>query len=300
MFLLKASSRGARAASLALFLTTLPLAAPAKAFEPEPLASAITNMEQREGARIGVSVLDTQSGDVFNHRGDERFPLNSTFKAFACGALLQKAQNGGIDLDARRPVSEQEVVSWSPVTEKQIGAPGLTFREHCKASLEWSDNTAANVVLEAVGGPKAMTQVLRTFGDTTTRIDRFEPDANIQPEGEVRDTTTPKAALQSFKTFVADGVLSGGVHADYLDWMKSGQVTGALLRPHLPEAWEIADRSGAGRDKTRSVIAAIWPPESAPVYVAIYIDLEAGASMQRRNEMIAELAQTLFQGLKTP
>ena len=65
---------------------TLALPAVASAGAADPLSAAIVDVEARLGARIGVSVLEVATGRRWAHRQDERFPLASTFKAFACAA----------------------------------------------------------------------------------------------------------------------------------------------------------------------------------------------------------------------
>ena len=275
----------------------LPFSGDASAFDAQRIQQRVTQLEETHDVRIGVAVLDTETGQSFEHRGQERFSLNSTFKAFACGALLAAADRGEVDILEQRIVQKGDLIPWSPVTEKRVGDPGMTLRDHCKAILEWSDNTSANYVLDAVGGPEALTQMLRDLGDTTTRIDRYEPKLNIRTGDDLRDTTTPVAALRSLKTYVDGDVLSDGTRATYVHWLKTGKVTGSLLRKHLPAGWEIADRSGADPTRSRSIIAAIWAPDAAPVYVAIYTDHAQTTEFPIRNEVIADLGKSLFSAL---
>ena len=47
-----------------------------------------------------------------------------------------------------------------------------------------SDNTAANIILSAVGGPEGVTDFSKTTGDKETRLDRIEPEQN---EGKLDD-----------------------------------------------------------------------------------------------------------------
>ena len=65
----------------------------------------------------------------------------------------------------------------------------------CAAALELSDNTAANLLLETIGGPEGLTRYARALGDQQTRLDRVEPDLNSAIPGDERDTTTPAAML---------------------------------------------------------------------------------------------------------
>ena len=94
-----------------------------------------------------------------------------------------------------------------PVTEKHKGGT-MTLSDLCAATMIWSDNSAADLILESVGGPEAATEYVRSLGDNVTRIDRMEPEANIFDPGEIRDTTTSTAMLGNLKTLFRGDTLS--------------------------------------------------------------------------------------------
>lgn len=76
---------------------------------------------------------------------------------------------------------------------------GMSLAELCRATLSASDNSAANFILQAIGGPKALTKFLRSIGDDTTRLDRWETELNEAVPGDKRDTTTPIAMVTTRK-----------------------------------------------------------------------------------------------------
>jgi beta-lactamase class A len=43
----------------------------------------LRELERRSGGRLGVAILDTQSGSRAAHRAADRFPMCSTFKLLA-------------------------------------------------------------------------------------------------------------------------------------------------------------------------------------------------------------------------
>lgn len=47
---------------------------------------------------MGVLIHDTGSDWSISHHQDERFLMTSTFKPFLCGAVLQRAEMGTLDL----------------------------------------------------------------------------------------------------------------------------------------------------------------------------------------------------------
>lgn len=257
----------------------------------EVLSRKLVEIEARLGGRLGVAILDTGTGQQWLHRENERFPLNSTFKAYACAGLLARVDAKEETLQRKVSFQKSDLVTYSPVTEKHVGV-GMTLSELCGAAMAMSDNTAANMVLKALGGPESFTAFMRSIGDGKTRLDRRETDLNEAKPGDPRDTTTPAAALKSLQKLVLGKGLSEKSRSQLERWMIGNEVGGPLLRASLPEDWQIGDRTGAGGHGSRSVVAIIWPPNRKPVVVAIYLT-ETEASMEERNRAIAEIGSVL-------
>ena len=91
-------------------------------FGGEPFARAIRAAEAQGGGRLGVAVLDTETGKRFAWRGSERFPLTSTFKLVLAGAVLAEVDRGRERLDRRIPIAASDLVEYAPVTGKHVGA----------------------------------------------------------------------------------------------------------------------------------------------------------------------------------
>jgi beta-lactamase class A len=262
----------------------------------DPLSRKLVEMESRLGARIGAAILDTGTGRQWLYRSDERFPLNSTFKAFACAGLLARVDAGKEDLGRAIVFKQSDLVTYSPITEKRVGGKGMTLFELCHAAMTLSDNTAANLVLDSLGGPEGFTAFAGSIGDTETRLDRRETELNEAKPGDPRDTTTPAAAARSLHDLVLGDILSQSSRQQLKAWLVGNEVGGPLLRASLPQGWQIGDRTGAGGYGSRSIIAVIWPPERKPVIAAIYLT-GAQATMDERNATIAEIGNALVRTL---
>ncbi|VDH23433.1 beta-lactamase TEM [Escherichia coli] len=71
------------------------------------------------GARVGYIELDLNSGKILeSFRPEERFPMMSTFKVLLCGAVLSRIDAGQEQLGRRIHYSQNDLVEYSPVTEK--------------------------------------------------------------------------------------------------------------------------------------------------------------------------------------
>lgn len=256
----------------------------------------LASIEEHISGRLGVSVWDTQTDEKWDYRGDERFPMMSTFKTLACATMLKDMDSEKLDKNATAKVEERNMVVWSPVMDRMAGQ--TTRIEHaCEAAMLMSDNTAANIVLRSIGGPHGVTRFLRSIGDKATRLDRFEPRLNEAKPGDNQDTTTPNAMVNTLHTLLEGDALSYESRIQLKIWMQDNKVSDSLMRSVLPKGWSIADRSGAGGFGSRGITAMIWKENHKPVYISIYIT-ETDLSLQARDQVIAQISQLVLDEYK--
>jgi beta-lactamase class A/beta-lactamase class A CARB-5 len=274
--------------SLAVTLPAVLVPPHAVAAADDPITTEAHRLERQLRARLGLVVVDTQTGRQWRYRADERFAMASTFKALACAALL----DAGDAVEAREmKIEAKDLQSHAPVTRKRVGET-MTAKELCAATLATSDNTAANLVLEALGGPKRVTSFLRSIGDTVTRLDRTEPRLNEATPGDPRDTTTPEAMAGTIGDLLLGDALPKPARSQLTRWMEGNLVADGLLRAGVPGDWQVADRTGAGGHGTRGIVAVMWPPQRKPVVAAIYLT-ETDVPMAKRDAAIAELGRVI-------
>ncbi|HTR08270.1 MAG TPA: class A beta-lactamase [Paraburkholderia sp.] len=259
-------------------------AAPAGALEKQLAA-----IEAQVGGRLGVAILDTAGGQARGWRMHERFPMCSTFKFLLASAVLARKDRGDEDLARRIVYSPAQVVAWSPVSGPHAGRDGMTVAGLCEAALTHSDNTAANLLLESIGGPAAVTTFARSLGDTVTRLDRNEPTLNEAVEGDPRDTTTPAAMLADMRDLLLGKQLAAASREQLIAWLVANQTGDARLRAGLPKDWRVGDKTGTGDRGTANDIAIIWPTGRAPILVATYLTGATHASPAQRDAAIAKV-----------
>ncbi|QFQ89862.1 class A beta-lactamase (plasmid) [Paracoccus kondratievae] len=271
--------------------TLLTLAAGPAAAE-DPVTAAVRQAETELKARVGYAQLDLRSGNVTGYREDERFPMLSTFKVLVCGAVLARVDAGKEDLARHINYSATQLVDYSPVTEKHVD-DGMTLSALCEAAITMSDNTAGNLLLEAVGGPEGLTSFLKATGDNIGRLDRWETELNSAIPDDRRDTTTPNAMAKTLHRLLFGDVLSDQSRDQLLNWMQNDRVADALLRAALPQGWYIADKSGAGDRGARAIVAALGP-NGAPERIMVIYMTETDAALDERNAQIAKIGKALI------
>lgn len=269
-----------------LVLAAGPLrAAGGEATGGEATAARLAALAARVGGRVGVVLRESGGETLLALGAQERFPLCSTFKVLAAAAILARVERGAERLERALPLGPDDLQSYAPVARAKVEAAGagttMSLEEACAAALVWSDNTAANLLLDALGGPEALTAFLRAQGDATTRLDRREPELNSALPGDPRDTTTPAAMAATLDRLLLGTALAPASRARLEGWMVGCRTGLKRLRAGLPADWVVGDRTGTGDNGTANTVALLRPPGRAPLVAAVYITGTAGPAEAR-------------------
>ncbi|GFE63846.1 class A beta-lactamase [Litoreibacter roseus] len=207
---------------------------------------------------IGVYALDSENDRASGWSEDYRQPSNSTVKFLIATAVLYRVDAGQERLDRGIHVDDMMPLSHSPVLENAHGDT-MPVSAICAAMMTRSDNAAANLLLESLGGPQSLTLWLRQMGDQVTRVDRYLPDLTTPPESPDSDSTTPAQMVRNMRTFLTGSAQLEGSRLLLKNWMTENATGAHRLRAGVPQGWQVADRTGTGSDGRTSTIAAIYP-----------------------------------------
>lgn len=231
-------------------------------------------IEVGSGGTLGAALLDTVSGRVIGHNADERFAMCSSFKASLAALVLDRGARGTLDLDRVLHWREAELQPYAPFAKETLDT-GASIRDLARAAQTLSDNTAANLLLDVIGGPQALTAFWRALGDDTTRLDNSEPLLNVVLPGTVENTTTPRAMARTLaKILFGDGVAPQA--ADTLrQWMRETATGTKRVRAGLPQGWDAGDKTGTsgsppGMMGVSADIGFAVPPGGQPIVFATY------------------------------
>ncbi|MFD4156361.1 class A beta-lactamase [Streptomyces hydrogenans] len=275
------------------------LTAPAGRAE-DGAAARFRALEERYGARLGVHAHDVRTGRTLAHRDDERFPMCSTFKTLAVAAVLRDLDHDGTFLARRLHYTAAYVArsGWSPVAGSTENiARGMTVAELCDATIRFSDNTAANLLLRELGGPTAITRFARSVGDPVTRLDRWEPRLNSAEPWRITDTTTPRAIARTYGRLVLGRVLEPADRALLTDWLLRNTTSLARFRKGLPADWTVADKTGGGEYGTNNDVGVTWPPDGGPILLSV-LTTRPEPEAEGVDELVAAAAAVVAEELR--
>jgi beta-lactamase class A len=268
----------------------------ASAASGENAAARIAAIETRIGGRIGVAAVDTSNDKHLDYRAEERFPMCSTFKFLAAAAVLKRVDEKKERLERFVPYNAKDILEYAPVTKEHLNEGGMTLGALCEAAIEQSDNTAGNLLLNAIGGPAGLTNFVRALGDRVTRLDRIEPDLNSAIPGDERDTTTPAAISSDMQRLLLGDALSEASRRKLDDWLQRNETGDSMIRAGVPKTWSVGDKTGRGANGATNDIAIMRPPGRAPILLAIY-SVGSTATANDRTAAIAEVTKVVAEFL---
>jgi beta-lactamase class A len=252
--------------------------------------------ERETGGRIGLFAENLASGTKMAWRAEERFVMCSTFKASLAAFVLARIDRGEDRLEDMVAYGAQDLLDYAPVAKQNLAAGAMSVSDMCKAIVELSDNTCANLLLARSGGPAALTAFWRSTGDTVSRLDHNEPELNRSPPGDPHDTTTPAAMAGNLRRFVLAEVLSTRSRQHLTDWLVGCKTGNNRLRGGLPKEWKIGDKTGNNGKDASGDIAIAWPNAGGPILVCVYT--QGGSPTARQIESVfAEIGRMAGQQL---
>jgi beta-lactamase class A len=124
---------------------------PAKRTElREKTRERLANVADGLDGVMGYVIIDLESGERFERLSTETFPLASTIKLAILYELFKQADEGRLELDDVRPLDRRHAVGGSGVLV-ELGAPAMSLRDYAVLMVVLSDNTATNLLIDAVG-----------------------------------------------------------------------------------------------------------------------------------------------------
>lgn len=271
------------------------------------LEQEIARIEPFSGGTLGVAAMHLESGRTFSYKGDEQYPLASTYKVPIAIQAFTLAQQGKLDLD--------RMVEWD-TTDLHLGSeafllfrkPGfaMSVRNLIETMLILSENNSTDLMLKLAGGGGAVTQRVREAGITDMRIDRPTAEIIANPYGitdiwtngkfdrskwerqsaalsrarrdsaayyyarDSRDHGSPKAMLALLTKLWKGELLNKENTAAMLDIMYRCETGVRRIKGMLPPGTKVAHKTGTYAG-TANDVGIIDLPDGTHVAIAVYV-----------------------------
>ena len=260
----------------------------------------ISSLESSSGGRIGIFSINTGSRKKIQYRADETFPLWSTHKVMTVAAVLKKniTDPGLLKEQVTYSKDDLKVLGYAPITEKYINE-GMTVSELCAATIQYSDNAAANLLMRKLGGADAVTKFARSVGDDLFQFYSLKSDLKLPVyPTNLRVKSTPAMVGKSLERLVLGNVLAKPQREQLEKWLKGNTTGDSRIRAGVPNDWIVGDKTGTGSEYgITNDIAVIWPPNAAPLILTIFFLTKDQKDTVHHDEVVASATRLVIDAI---
>ncbi len=269
--------------------------------KPAPtLAGGIDSLVRAHKGKVAVAVKNLRTGESFRYHADEVMPTASLIKFPVMIEVYRQAAAGKIDLDARLTLRNQDKVPGSGVLTTHFSA-GTSFplRDAVRLMIAFSDNTATNLVLDAIGiGATAATMEMMGYPNTKIHSKVFHRETSVFPERSQRyglGSTTASEMIRLCEELHHQRLVSPQASSAMLKHMRACDDKDKFPR-FLPPGTRIAFKTGSLAN-TRTAAGIIECPQGPVALCVLSCDNQDTRWVPDNagNLLCAEVARVVFQ-----
>jgi beta-lactamase class A len=227
---------------------------------------------------MGFAIVGLESDERFERLANETFPTASTIKLAILYELFRQADEGRIDLDARKDLDRLNAVGGTGILS-ELTTPSLSIRDYATLMIVLSDNTATNVLIDAVG-MEAVTRRMASLGLQNTQLRRKMIDLEAARRGNENVSTPAELAKLLAVIHRGEGLAQRSREA-LLAVLRKSKVS--PMRSAIPEEVGLANKPGTleGVEVDAGIVFVKGRPYAQAVMTTYLKDNAAGEAAIR-------------------
>jgi beta-lactamase class A len=239
------------------------------------LEQQLAYLVSNTSADVGIAALDLSTGETVSIKGNTPFPMASTVKVAVAALYLAQVDHGRRSLD--------DTIN------------GVSARRLMRRMLVHSDNRSTDILLNDLGGPRAVHDWLQDNGISGLRVDRNIADLlrSKRDLWDRRDSSTPVAMIDLLSRIYKAELIKPESRNYLLDLMAQCQTGRNRMKALLPFGTPVEHKTGT-LDGLTDDVGFITLPDGRRVAVAIF-----ARGGRDRPRTIAESARAIYDGFKS-
>lgn len=192
------------------------------------------------GVKSAFVIKNFKTGEAIAYNQDLVIPSASLIKVPVMIEAFQQIKSGILDPVKRISVNPDAIVPFS-VLEFLSGGNTYPLLDLLKLMIIYSDNTAANILIDLLG-MDAVNSCIQELGLKETKLQRKMMDTESRKAGKENLTTAGEMADLMIRLYQGE-IIDKNYSTQMLDIMK-GQSDECMMRVDLPDEITIARKSG--------------------------------------------------------
>ncbi|HEY9879261.1 MAG TPA: class A beta-lactamase, subclass A2 [Leptolyngbyaceae cyanobacterium] len=263
------------------------------------LRDRIEQISEAAQGRVGVTATVLETGESVSLNGDQRFPMQSVYKFPIAMAVLAQVDQGKLQLDQKVRVEASDIAQSSQVLDENSQGMEFKLSELLQYMVSKSDNTACDMLLGLIGGPKVVTEYLQSLGVNDVVVANTEKEIQGQDlTVQYRNYATPDAAVNLLRAFHEGDGLSESSQALLMQWMTETTTGPNRIRGLLPDGTVVAHKTGTSRTVDGITAATndmglVLLPNGQHLAIAVFVS-DSMADDATREEVIAKVTRAAW------
>lgn len=226
--------------------------------------------------------------------------MQSVFKLPLALTILHQLELGKFRLDQPVPFRTTDLIlpkPYSPLQDKypQAGVD-VPLGDLMRMTVSLSDNTAADILLRLVGGPKNVGDYVSSLGIRGFHLRDSERALHRDKRLQYRNWFEPRGAVQLLRTISDHSPLTPENTALLLEWMATAPAS--RLGLDLPSGTKVAHKLGTsgvdhGVAAATNDIGLVSLPDGRQLAIAVFVT-DSTADAETRNQVIARIGKAAY------
>jgi len=262
------------------------------------LRDRIEQIARTAQGRVGITARVLETGQSVTLNGNQQFPMLSVAKLPIGMAVLAQVDRGKLKLDRKVRIEPGDIASSSAVLDQKAVGKEFSLAELLKYTVSNSDNTACDVLLRLIGGPKVVTQHLQNLGVNDIIFANTFKEIIKDKAVPYRNHATPDATIVLLRVFHEGRGLSESSHALLRRLMTETPTGLKRIKGMLPEGTVVVHKTGTSGTFDGVAIATndvglITLPNGHHLAIAVFVS-DAKADMATREAAIAKISRGVW------
>ncbi len=271
--------------------------------QTDSLRIKIEQISDAAKGKVGIAIMNIESGDTLTYNGKLHLPMQSVFKFPIAMAILNKVDSGKLSLDKTIHFSKEDMIpeTYSPLRDKYPnGNVDVSVKELLSYMVSQSDNVACDALIKLLGGPQYINNYLHGLGANGIRIVANEADMHKARDVQYNNWCEPWQMVNLLCNFYQGKYLSKESTALLYKIMTETTTSPKRIKGLLPEGTTVAHKSGSSGTYTDGVTPAtndvgiITLPNGKHIILAAFVSDSRAANDSIRDLVIAKIAKLLY------
>lgn len=212
-------------------------------------------------AKIGIGIIQIESGQTISLNNDHHYPMLSTYKFPLALCVLNSIDKKELILDQPIYIPKEDLHknTWSPLMAEHPGelSFNLSLSEILEYTVSKSDNNTCDVLFKLVNGTKHVDHYIHSLGIQEIEIKATEYEMSKQWDMQYSNWVQPLAMCQLLQGFFKQKYVSP-FSTDFLMQLMIKTSTGPdRIKGLLPKEMTVAHKTGTSNTDEKGITAAV-------------------------------------------